>query len=154
MVKCKKRKEGFTLIEVIIVIAIIAILASIAIPKFGDVRKNANMNADISNAKQIQAAVALAITGGKTSTDTGTFVWGEDNTTGSLKGEAYKQLQNENIKSNLDSTKKFIVKVNSGDIKVYIADSINSNFTDSNQVYPEPKTTANNIWYGGSIPIQ
>ena len=149
MVK-KRRKKGFTLIELIIVIAIIAILASLAIPKFGEIRKNTNRNADISNAKQIQSAVALAIIGGKTTTDTETFVWGEDNTAGSIKCEAYKQLQNENIKSKLDSTKNFVVKVNSGDIKVYIAESINSNFTDANQVYPQPKTITNNIWYGGS----
>lgn len=54
-----KKKKGFTLIELIIVIAIIAILAAIAIPKFGEVRKKANVSADISNAKQIQSAVSV-----------------------------------------------------------------------------------------------
>lgn len=146
----KNKKDGFTLIELIIVIAIIAILSAIAIPKFSEVRTNANRNSDIANSKQIQSAVALAITGGKTSTDTGTFVWGEDNTAGSIKGEAYKVLQNEKIKPKLDSTKNFVVKVTSGDIKVYIADNTNSSCTEQNQVYPEPKIITNNIWYGGS----
>ena len=54
----KKKKKGFTLIELIIVIAIIAILAAMAIPKFGAVRENANVKADIATAKNIATTVA------------------------------------------------------------------------------------------------
>ena len=50
MMKLKNKKKGFTLIELIIVIAIIAILAAVALPKFGAVKKNANIKADIANA--------------------------------------------------------------------------------------------------------
>ena len=53
----KKKKGGFTLIELIIVIAIIAILAAVALPKFAEIRENANVKADISNAKNIQSEV-------------------------------------------------------------------------------------------------
>ncbi len=146
-VENNKKKKGFTLIELIIVIAIIAILAAIAIPKFGEVRKNANRNADIANAKQIQSAVSLVIADNKTTNDTETFTWGTagDKT---IQGESYKQLQSANIKSKLDNTKQFVVKVDGGDIKVYISSS-ESNITAENQVYPEPSDTTNNIWYGG-----
>ena len=61
MFKNKKKKKGFTLIELIIVIAIIAILAAVAIPKFGDVRKNANVKSDVANAKTIANAVTALI---------------------------------------------------------------------------------------------
>lgn len=61
----KKKKKGFTLIELIIVIAIIAILAALAIPKFGEVRKNANEKSDVANAKTIANAVTALIAEGK-----------------------------------------------------------------------------------------
>jgi type IV pilus assembly protein PilA len=59
-----KKKKGFTLIELIIVIAIIAILAAVAIPKFGAVRADANLAADRANAKIIATAVTTAVANG------------------------------------------------------------------------------------------
>jgi type IV pilus assembly protein PilA len=60
----KGKKTAFTLVELIIVIAIIAILAAIAIPKFGEIRENANVKADIANAKNIQTAATAAVSNG------------------------------------------------------------------------------------------
>jgi type IV pilus assembly protein PilA len=60
----KKKKKGFTLIELIIVIAIIAILAAIALPRFGAMREDANVRADIANAKNIQTAIVTGIANG------------------------------------------------------------------------------------------
>ena len=61
----KKKKKGFTLIELIIVIAIIAILAAIAIPKFGDIRRNAALKSDVANAKVIANAASALIADGR-----------------------------------------------------------------------------------------
>lgn len=63
-VQTKKKKKGFTLVELIIVIAIIAILAAIALPKFGQIRENSNVSADIATAKTIQTAVVAGVANG------------------------------------------------------------------------------------------
>ncbi|RII36130.1 prepilin-type N-terminal cleavage/methylation domain-containing protein [Clostridium chromiireducens] len=65
----KKKKKGFTLIELIIVIAIIAILAAIAIPRFGAIRESGNVKSDIATAKNIQTAVSTAISNGDITLD-------------------------------------------------------------------------------------
>jgi len=56
----KKMLKGFTLVEIMIVVAIIAILAAVAIPNFVKYRKNSQATACISNLKQIQGAVEQA----------------------------------------------------------------------------------------------
>jgi prepilin-type N-terminal cleavage/methylation domain-containing protein len=50
------RKSGFTLVEIMIVVAIIGLLASIAIPNFVRARNTAQKNACINNLRQIDGA--------------------------------------------------------------------------------------------------
>ena len=52
----KRAQKGFTLIEIMIVVAIIAILAAIAIPNFVSYRKTSQMNACIANLKSLDNA--------------------------------------------------------------------------------------------------
>ena len=61
-----KKNQGFTLVEIMIVVAIIAILAAVAIPNFVRYRKTSQMNACIGNLKQIQSAVEQSRLAGNT----------------------------------------------------------------------------------------
>src|SRR5258706_3387673 len=53
----KTSKSGFTLVEIMIVVAIIGLLAAIAIPNFVRARTQSQMNACINNLRQVDGAV-------------------------------------------------------------------------------------------------
>ena len=119
-----KKKKGFTLIELIIVIAIIAILAAIALPKFGEIRQNSNIKADIATAKNIHSAVTAELEE-KGSITTATVISSALGSTPTVKAV---------------SSGAFTVDVVNNNVVVYITEGGNKH-----QVYPKPVTT--NTWY-------
>ena len=135
-----KKKKGFTLIELIIVIAIIAIIAAIALPRFGEVRKTANINADIANAKQIQGAASMVIAEGKVTlptTEDAVFILDDQSTTGDIdptgiETEIIKQLQGSTPKLKaVDKGKSFKVEVTTdGTITIHAPETANT------RIYP------------------
>ena len=67
-------KAGFTLVEIMIVVAIIGLLAAIAIPNFVKARTTAQKNACINNLRQIDGAKEQwALENKKTQTDAPTL---------------------------------------------------------------------------------
>ena len=50
-----KKRSGFTLVEIMIVVAIIGLLAAIAIPSFMKARTTSQQNACINNLRQIES---------------------------------------------------------------------------------------------------
>jgi prepilin-type N-terminal cleavage/methylation domain-containing protein len=77
----KKSKRGFTLVELIIVIAILAIVAAIAIPTASNIIGSANVAADNSNAQAIEMAIKECQSEGIafTTNQAGTFQKVKDN---------------------------------------------------------------------------
>ncbi len=66
--KMKKRK-GFTLVEMVIVVVILGILSSMALMKYNNVQENAKKKADYATASTIATATIVAMNDGQISGD-------------------------------------------------------------------------------------
>ena len=67
--KNAETKRGFTLIELIVVVAILAILAAIAVPSYLGLREQANLAVDDANVASLKIAIAADQTLGTVTVD-------------------------------------------------------------------------------------
>lgn len=121
-VKFKKKKKGFTLIELVAVLAIIAILSTAFIPKFGKYITEAKKVAVLNEAKNVVAAYESAkvrITSDETNTDIEDLIDKKYLEEGSIKKidtdfsvEQCKQLMDtENYTFDIDSTSGYATNI-------------------------------------------
>ena len=66
----KKNNKGFSLVELIIVIAIMAVLIGLLAPQYLKFVKQSKISADISNAQSLATAVNVAFAAGEIGTTT------------------------------------------------------------------------------------
>jgi len=110
----KMNKKGFTLMEMLIVVAIIAILIAIAIPTFTSSIEKAKKATDDANFRTLKAIITAAYLSGDLTIEEGETV--------------YCYLKNDGESYTTDPTEAIDAKTGDGKIgyKVYIDSSTNS----------------------------
>ena len=115
----KMNKKGFTIVELVIVIAVIAILAAVMIPTFGGIIKKANKSAVQQTAASLyKQAVAMDLSDGvQDYKDNGAAITSIENKTVTYTKEAGF--------SYTDATKKITAQTNDGNTWNFSGEGLN-----------------------------
>ncbi len=133
----RNTRKGFTLIELMIVIAIIAIIAAIAIPGILSARRSANAGSALANLKSFSTAMATFAQDSPTqSYPANTAGFGDYYSHLSPKG-GYKYQYNTNTGLSRFTYSTYPVSINNG-TKLYFVD-------ESNRIYEANATASSDI---------
>ena len=130
-----KNKKGFTLIELIIVIAIIGILVSIALPKFGSIQKDAKVRADIASAKTISDAISILVLQNKISANAVTPL-SISEATGSSDAQVIGAYLQSIPKSSVFKGEFFKATISDGNAIIYVDAAATGATAEDKIVYP------------------
>lgn len=127
----RKNNKGFSLVELIIVIAIMAILVGVLAPQFAKYLGKSKTATDVQNAQQMASAISAQWAEDQTQTDStktklpdpGTYDVSTAGTANSAEEKIQKVIGgNPQVKA--DSGKKFLVKwADDGKVEVYVGTS-------------------------------
>ena len=96
---CTRKQKGFTLIELVVVIAILAILAAFALPRFAQLSEQAHRSSIRATTGALAAGVALAktqwVSNGFTTAQTNVVGFGNDDVDVSVDGWPTSVLSND-----------------------------------------------------------
>lgn len=134
--KAKMNNKGFSLVELIIVVAIMAILAGVMIPQFVKYLNNSKKSADLSQAEQIANAVSSLYAEDMTKDATSRSGLVYDGTSQAVTGTVAASL---NMGTSQPKSKvtggsfQYSLNSSNGEVHVYI---------DNFPVYPDPSGTS------------
>ena len=103
MNRFKKSNKGFTMVELIVVIAIIAVLAVVIAPQYIRFVEKAKVSNDIATATAIETAITTSAPGLKVQSGTEVITWGTD---GSITSEDASSVLLPEIKKTITESKR------------------------------------------------